>query len=161
CERVPEPPLAFMGRDVDCGPPATLEDLQGFFPSAPLRIDGRRVESPIDAYELTPSGSWEGHTIDLPAMLADGTPRQIRLAGFFQRTDYFMPPLDRLRRWFELTPIALPHAPGPRDVVVSIRRGVDYGVQGWTLGMTYYRHVLAGLADIGRVYVCGTCIDDQ
>jgi hypothetical protein len=161
-ENLPESlPPSMMGVPTDCGPSATLEALHHHFRDAPLQIAGTRVETPVEAFEFNRGGPWHGHTIDLPAILADRTPRQIRLNGFFQRAEYLMPHLDRLRQWFQLTPAALPYVPGPRDVVVNIRRGTDFGVQDWTLGMAYYERVLAGLADLGRVYVCGTCVDDD
>jgi hypothetical protein len=160
CGRTPEPPMTFMGRDVDIGPPATLEALQAYFPHAPLCLPGTCVDAPVDAYEYSREG-WGGHTVDLQAILADRTPRRILLDGFFQRVEYFRPHRERLRRWFEMAPVQTPHAIEPRDVLVSIRRGIDFGMQEWALSLAYYERVLAGLANIGQVYVCGTCIDDQ
>jgi hypothetical protein len=55
--------------------------------------------------------------------------------------------------------VPLPVQPGPRDIVVNVRRGIDYGMKDWTLSLSYYDRVLAAAKDLGRVYVCGTCVD--
>jgi Glycosyl transferase family 11 len=151
----------FMGRKYDKGPIATLETLTRYFPGAPLRILGRRVDTPVECFELSQDNTWSGQTIDLQSILANRTPRQIRLAGFFQRYEYFAPYRDRIRRWFRCTPTRMPFKVAANDVIVNIRRGFDYGFSNWTLSLSYYEQVLSGLRDIGRVYICGTGIDDQ
>jgi Glycosyl transferase family 11 len=151
----------FMGHKYDIGPIATLETLTRHFPGAPLRIPGRRVDTPVECFETGQDNNWSGQTIDFQSILANRTPRQIRLAGFFQRYEYFAPYRDRIRRWFRCTPTRMPFEVAANDVIVSIRRGFDYGVLNWTLSLSYYEQVLSGLRDIGQVYVCGTGIDDQ
>jgi hypothetical protein len=151
----------FMGRKYDKGPIATLETLTRHFPGAPLRIPGRRVDTPVECFEMSQDNTWSGQTIDLQSILANRTPRQIRLAGFFQRYEYFAPYRDRIRRWFRCTPTRMPFEVAANDVIVNIRRGFDYGFSNWTLSLSYYEQVLSGLRDIGRVYICGTGIDDQ
>ena len=56
---------------------------------------------------------------------------------------------------------ALPFEVHSDDLLVNVRRGVDYGALGWTLPLSYYLGLLRDLPLPGRVYVCGTCIDDR
>jgi hypothetical protein len=96
----------------------------------------------------------------VPAILEDDTPRRISLFGFFQRYEYYAPHRASIRRWLLPRPMPAPYAITPRDVVVSIRRGVDYGLRQWTLSLDYYDRLLSAMKDRGNVYVCGTGIDD-
>ena len=50
---------------------------------------------------------------------------------------------------------------GEKDVVVHIRRGLDFGRNGWVLPFDYYDRALSSFAHIGRVHVCGIEIDDD
>jgi hypothetical protein len=142
-------------------PCSTLTELAAYFPNAPLHIPGRRYEQPLELYEVGRGKPWRGHTIDLAAILSNPRPRQIRLAGFFQRFEYFAPYRAHIKEWFALRPIEHPYQVGPRDVLVSIRRGPDYGIQNWSLLPRFYDEILSQLRGIGRVYLCGTGIDDQ
>jgi Glycosyl transferase family 11 len=159
-----DPTFNFLGRSVDSGPLVTLADLTASFPHAPMRLPGTVVEHPVEQYEIkpvAPDSEWLGHDLDLPRLLADPTPRQIRLAGYFHRAEYFVPYRDRLRTWFRPRSIPMPFAIHPRDVVLNIRRGFDFGILQWTLSLSYYHRILERMRDVGQVYVCGTCIDAQ
>ena len=154
-------PVLFMGNEVDLGPPATLGALSEHFPNAPLSLPGRRISEPVESIEITTVQGWNGQRIDLEAILGNSTPRRIQLAGYFQRYEYFSPFREKLRQWFRPIPGAAPFPIDPRDVLINIRRGRDYEVRDWTLPMEYYQRALSDMTDIGRVYVCGTCIDDR
>lgn len=161
CRRVQQPTPLHIGLGLDVGPITILEGVAQYFPNAPLRIDGRRIESPVEQYEMEAGGLWRGHVLDLGEVLSNSLPRQIRLCGYFQRFSYLAPYKHSIRRWFEMKHIATPYDLSARDVVVNIRRGSDYDVAGWTLPMSYYERVLSNLSDRGLVYVCGVCIDEQ
>src|SRR5262245_18334799 len=65
--------------------PSTLASLSRHFPGAPLRLNGHSFQTPVESHELERGGAWGGQTIALEHILADPTPRQIRLHGYFQR----------------------------------------------------------------------------
>lgn len=154
-------PVQFMGKEVDLGPPATLPGLSPHFPAAPLSLAGRRITIPVESLELSSAPGWSGQIIDLRSLLENPKPRQIRLGGYFQRYEYFSPFAERIREWFRVRLAEPSMEIGPRDVLMNIRRGRDYEVRDWTLPMTYYHQTLSSLKAPGRVYVCGTCIDER
>jgi hypothetical protein len=156
-------PQRLLSGQSDAGPAATLEALAEYFPNAPLFVPGRIVDEPVERHEVSHardrSDEWDGHILDLDAMLADRTPRQICLGGFFQRYEYFQPYRERIREWFRPHGVSTPWRIEPKDVVVNIRRGADYGIENWALAMSYYERIVDGLQDRGRVYVCGVGVD--
>jgi len=156
-------PLAtyHLGRGVDVGGPTTLESLRGHFPSAPLRIQGLTAEAPVETYHLNAGTEWNGQAIPFDAMMSASAPRKISLYGYFQRFEYFADHLPSIYRWFRCVPRRPPVRVGPRDVVLCVRRGFDYGVLGWTLPTSYYREALRRLSGVDRVWVCGTGIDGE
>jgi hypothetical protein len=142
-------------------PPDTLAALTSFLPNARLDLDGREVAAPVERFEITPQSRWSGMIVDLPGILADTRPRQILLSGYFQRIEYLQHAHDRLRRWFALTGVAPDVTPAPRDVLINIRRDRGWALRGWALPLSYYEGILRRLSDVGRVYVCGTGIDED
>lgn len=161
CEHISQFTRTFTGGKQDISTTDTLEDPAIEFPYAPLYIPGEHIMTPIEYYHATPDNLSGHHIIDLPKVLADKTPRKIRLAAYFHRYEYYSPYSDRIREWFQLKPSKTPFVLHPNDVLVSIRRGVDYEIYDWTLPLPYYSHVLSNMSDLGQVYVCGTGIDDQ
>src|SRR5262245_6418473 len=123
---------------------ATLEAHTRYFPEAPLRIPGRRVDTPVERFVIQ-DNTWSGQTINLQSILANRASRQIRLAGYFQRYEYFAPYRDRIRRWFRCAPTRMPFEVRANDVIVHIRRAFDYGIFNWTLALLYYEKRLSGL----------------
>jgi hypothetical protein len=146
-----------FGQPVDSGPTVKLRTVTQHFPNAPLDIPGREVEVPVDSFEQ----GMPGHVLDLASILEDRRLRQIKLRGLFQRYEYFESHADEIRHWFQIAGAEVPYRIQPSDVLVHVRRGFDFGAFGWTLAMSYYQRVLARLGGIGKVYVCGTCIDDD
>jgi hypothetical protein len=142
-------------------PPPTLENLAFHFPNAPLRMPGLCVDAPVESHEVTPDGPWNGQSLDLQSILADKTPRQIRLAGYFQRFEYFAPYSAEIRQWFCFKHVTVPVKIRANDILVNIRRGSDWGSLGWVLSSSYYDRVLSGLPNPGRFFVCGIGIDDE
>lgn len=138
----------------------TLTGWSEHFPNAPLFIPGRRVALPVEAYELH-RNDWHGQIVDLNSLLNNRAPRRIVLDGFFQQYSYYEPYRDKIRSWLQLRSAPAQFEPGPRDVLVNIRRGPDFGLCGWTLPLSYYEGILNGLDDRGKVYICGTGLDDQ
>jgi hypothetical protein len=151
-------PWRFAGKSLDVGISANLSDLREYFPNAPLHIEGRRFDHPIDRFELRPNEPWRGQRIDLQSVLENQDGRQVRLKGFFQRTEYYSPHKAQLREWFRPIGVKTPAA-GHADVVLNIRRGADFGLNDWILPASYYLDALSRLREIGDLYVCGTCID--
>ena len=153
--------MEYLAREYGVGASGTLQDLgTGLFTNA-LAVAGRRVRAPVEDHCIALGGGWGGQTVDLEAVLADTRPRQIRLAGFFQRYEYYAAHRQRIRSWLQCRPVASPFGVRPHDVLVNLRRGADYDALNWTLPLSYYEQILAGLSRLGQVYVVGTGIDDH
>lgn len=140
---------------------STLVGLARYFPNVRLRIDGSEYVSPVESYELSSIPGWKGQTVDFNAILSNKLPRQIRLEGYFQRYEYLREHKANLRRWFYFDKLPLSFPVERNDVLVSIRRGMDVGLNRWVLPLSYYDGVLTTLPDIGKVYVCGTEINED
>jgi hypothetical protein len=153
-------PEGHPGAQLTTSGPATLAGLSELFPGAPLRLPGAFHETPVQSFELSTGGSWSGHQIDLAETLRDPRPRQIRLDGYFQRYEYFQPYRSQIARWFAVPRARLALPVDRSDVLINIRRGLDFGICDWTLPLSYYSQVLESLSEVGRVHVSGTGIDD-
>jgi hypothetical protein len=138
---------------------ATLPALASHFDDVPLHIDGEDITQPHERYVLK-ERLWSGQGIPFQAMLADRAPRRIVLKGYFQRIEYYLSYKAKIRSWFKpLIPqgVLTPH---PDDVVLNIRRGLDYFKHGWVLPKQYYVEALRA-ASPRRLFVCGVGIDAE
>jgi hypothetical protein len=158
CEQIPWRSRAFLGTTFDHGFNASLTDFLPHFPNVQLAIAGPSFDGPLKSYEFRSFQEWDGQTIDMSELRRA---RRIVLRGFFQRIEYYAPHADRIREWYRFDPVATPHTIASNDVVVNIRRGLDMAMVDWILAPSFYRTVLASMRDIGRVYVCGTGIDQR
>jgi hypothetical protein len=140
--------------------PSRLDELLGYFPGVALRLAGIEAADPAQSFVVAQGKPWTGQKIDFAAILADRSPRRIDLHGYFQRFEYFDGRESDIRRWFALAPIATAFDVTRRDVLINIRRGLDFGLFGWILPLSYYDRALASVADVGQVYICGTGIND-
>lgn len=166
CTRIREPVLeSFPGLPLDVGDSISLEESTSFFSDIQLVIVGKKFQHPVESYDVLSDRSWSGHVVDLDAILSNRNNRMIRLDGFFQRAEYFSPFRSILMKW--MCPSSRYHSKsfrynvGDRDVLVNIRRGADFGLSGWTLPLSYYDTALKELDPVGRVYICGTSIDEE
>jgi hypothetical protein len=162
--RLPEglgPPgvMEYLAREYGVGASGTLRDLGPELFSADLQVAGRRFTAPSEAHCIRLGDDWGGQTFDLPALLADTSPRQIRLAGFFQRFEYYAGHRQRIRTWLRCRAMGSPFAVRRHDVLINLRRGSDFDALNWTLPLSYYEQILSGLSPLGQVYVIGTGID--
>lgn len=166
CEQIPWTAHQFLGTSLDHGFDATLTGFLPHLPNVRLAMPGRSFDEPLKAYEFGSFDEWDGQTVDLDELRRA---RKIVLRGFFQRTEYFAPHIDRIREWYRFVPTGTPHALGTHslgthsivqsDVVVNIRRGLDMARVDWILAPNFYRKALESMRNVGRVYVCGTGID--
>ncbi len=131
----------------------------GQFADVPLSLPGREIVQPQRRHVLGETLDWNGHGLDLERLLRTGGDARIVLRGYFQRTALYVPYAARIRRWFALPPVAGDIAPGPRDIVIHLRRSYDMRVLGRLLSLDFYERVLEGHA-FDKVYVCGLGIDD-
>lgn len=143
------------------GGPAALADLREHFPEAPLRLPGREIEQPIEAFEIGTTAGWTGQTVPLSRLLSDERPCQFRFHGYFQRFEYLAAQLDDVRQWFTPEPPPGVVDVGADDVAIHIRRGLDYGLFGWVLPFEYYDDALSTFDRAGQVHICGIGIDDE
>jgi hypothetical protein len=139
-------------------PGATLLSHAVEFPNVALHIPGACHGQPTQDF-IVGTADWDGQTVDLEALLSDTAPRQIRLAGYFQRYEYYKPYRERIRHWYQLGPGPVSPAIAGNDVLVNVRGGIDFERLGWKLQPAYYRRALEDLSGIGSVYVCGVGID--
>lgn len=91
------------------------------------------------------------------SFLAAGGPHNLLLTGYFQRYEYYLPHLARIRRWVAVED-TIPADVTPGDVVLSIRRGRDY-IPRWGLPLSYYATALSSLR-YDRVFICTNEPDD-
>ena len=151
--------MEYLAREYGVGAPDTLHDVAHELFATNLAVDGRSIEAPVENHSIALGGDWGGQSINLHAILSDARPRQIRLAGFFQRYEYYAAHRERIRTWLRCRSVPLPFTIGRRDVLVNFRRGSDFDALNWTLPLSHYEQILAGLETIGQVYVIGTGID--
>lgn len=140
---------------------STFPGLTHYFPNADLRIHGSKYEVPVESYELSTAQRWSGQIIDLASIVSNRSPRQIRLEGYFQRYEYFKQYSTRVRNWFFFQKLPTSLVIDGNDVLLTIRRGMDFGLNKWVLPLSYYEQVLDNLSNIGKVYICGTDIDES
>lgn len=141
-------------------PRGTLADFSGSFPKAGFDLPGELYEYPVESYVIAKDPEWKGNIIDLNAILANRGRRCIRLSGYFQRYEYFAPHRETLRSWFKCHTAPCLHSNiSSKDIVVTVRRGVDFGIHDWLLPYSFYNTILSSLNDLGKVFVCGVDID--
>ena len=135
-----------------------LSGLAGHFADVPLRLPGREVLFPQLRLVLGEQPEWHGHGINLARVLRTGHGQRIVLRGYFQRSEYYLPYRERIRRWFHLPAVDGELRPGPRDIVVHLRRSYDMRVLDRMLSLRYYEQALEA-ASFDRVLVCGLGLD--
>lgn len=128
------------------------------FADVPLRLPGREVSVPQLRLVLGEQAEWHGHGINLERVLRTGHGQRIVLRGYFQRSEYYLPYRERIRRWFRLPAADDERRPGLRDIVVHLRRSYDMRVLDRMLSLRFYEQALEA-ASFDRVLVCGLGID--
>lgn len=153
--------MEYLAREFGVGAAGTLDDLADELFIGKLTVAGRRCETPLDDYSIALGAEWGGQTLDLQAILADSSRRQIRLCGFFQRYEFYAAHRECIRGWLQCRQVVAPFTIRSNDVLVNFRRGSDFDALNWTLPLSYYEQILAGMGAIGQVYVIGTGIDEH
>lgn len=153
--------MDYLAKEYGVGASGTLQDLGAELFATDLSVAGRHFDTPVEDHCIALGTDWGGQTLDLQAILTDSSPRQIRLAGFFQRYEYYAGHRQRIRSWLQCHPIPSPFRIRQHDVLINLRRGSDFHGLNWTLPLSYYEQILAGLRQLGQVYVVGTGIDDH
>jgi len=105
------------------------------FPNTSQAVQGARYDAPEQILG--------GQRIDLPAILADRSPRKIVLDGWFQHYAYYREHLSRIREWFVFNS-SIPVPVAPADVAVHVRR-TDYVPRRWTVPFSFYDAALERL----------------
>jgi len=136
-----------------------LSGLAGHFADVPLGLPGREIVFPQLRLVLGEQPEWHGHGINLARVLRTGHRQRIVLRGYFQRSEYYLPYRERIRRWFHLPSVEGELRPGPRDIVVHLRRSYDMRVLDRMLSLRFYEQALEA-ASFDRVLVCGLGIDE-
>ena len=130
----------------------------GGFEDVPQELAGRVVGRPQLRYVMGEKLAWNGQALNLPFLLQSGGNYRIVLHGYFQRTEYYHPYRDKIRRWYRFRHQQLAVTPAPEDVIVHVRRSLDMRLLDRRLDVSYYERALATLSP-GRVYVCGLGVD--
>jgi len=141
------------------GGPVTLPELASYFPHAPLVIDGQRAIVPREWFDIIDSGRSQ-NVIPLDAILSNTQARHIVLHGYFERSVYLLEHLSSIKDWFSLTKPAQDRM-SRTDIVLHIRRGIDFAARGWTLPLSYYGRALAAAGCFGQLHICGIGIGDD
>jgi hypothetical protein len=82
-------------------------------------ISGQSYESPVELLD--------NQLCDIPAILSNPANRNVILDGFFQQSRYYLPFMDRIRKWFSI-PLETPKelaGVNDLDLLLSVRLG-DY-----------------------------------
>jgi hypothetical protein len=87
--------------------------------------------------------------VEPASLIADRSPRKIRVNAFVQRAEYYAPYRKRIRQWLRLAAPA--DVPGEHDLVLSIRLG-DFIKGGRVLSPEYYFDV-ARRHGRGRIWI--------
>jgi hypothetical protein len=128
------------------------------FADAPQRIAGRRVDGAPLRYVFGETPGWGGHGINLPYVRREARSRPLVLHGYFQRSAYYHPHRERIRRWYRFPHRGTGPALGPRDLLVHLRQSPDMFVLDRAIDLGFYTALLAGM-NFNRVYVCGLGLD--
>ncbi len=131
------------------------------FIDAPQALAGRHGEGPQLRYVMGERPGWTGQGINVDYLLRHGQRSHIVLHGYFQRTEYYHPYRERICRWFRLRDAPSTVTLQPQDVVVHLRQSLDMFLLDRAIDLNFYREVLGGMADLGRVYVCGLGLDER
>lgn len=161
CVRV-RPPVGRRLSDNRSGDLCSLEDCADRFADVPLHMTGDVGDHPVQRFEVYPGSKWSGHTLNVRELLLRRDVRLIRLSGYFQRMEFYRAHKEIIRRWFAISETTTDSmVVSPDDILLNIRRGNDYASLGWELPLSYYSTALEKLRASGRVFVCGTGIDDE
>jgi hypothetical protein len=136
-----------------------LTELMRRFSDAPLEIEGRRFEAPVEHYSVFETPDFDGYNLDVAAVISSPAQRRIVLEGYFEKYVYFKPYKDRIRQWFRLQPRTFGHPVSDQDILVHIRRG-DFRKHGRTLKLSFYDGVLNSLR-WNQLYICSNAVDDE
>lgn len=148
----------------DIIPPGTSGIIENFSKSLfnlDFNLPGKDIKFPIESYEIDFGNLKSYQNLNFNKILQDNEPRQIRLSGFFQRYEYYLPYQEKIRKWLYCKLEKPPFEINPNDILINIRRGNDFDALNWNLPLTYYGSILSGLENIGQVYILGVGIDDQ
>jgi hypothetical protein len=158
CERETQSDRRSLRQVLNFAKPTPLEEVSSLFPKAPLLIPGTHIRRQTDRYQAA-DDSGRSQMIDLEHIFSDRTPRKIRLRGLYQRYEYYAEYREKLSEWFRPPALDFPYAIQPRDVLVDLQRGADYGAIGWTLPLTYIERALDSMSSRGKIFICGSDID--
>ena len=105
---------------------------------------------------LNPIETYDGHIIDLKAILSNTSKRRIVLSGYFQRYEYYQPYKERVKSWFHVPDSTIKG----NSVICHIRReDFNMDVTG-IAGTKYYTDILDS-NNFDSVYVCGIGITEK
>ena len=126
--------------------PLLSRGLHEHFPGAPLRMPGRDIERPVESFEFGDSagvGRWSAFVDAFePATAPTPTAR--------------LSPAIRVSRAETRRRATVLH-----DVVIHIRRGLDFGQYGWVLPLEYHDRALSVVGTVGQIHICGVHLDDD
>lgn len=117
-------------------------------------LSGRTVEFPQSRYVMGEISDWTGQGINLDYLLRQGGDQRIVLHGYFQRTEYYHPYREHIRRWYRFTERKPAISFHPEDVFMHLRQSLDMFMLDRAIDLSYYRNLLAGM-NFGKVYICG------
>ena len=130
------------------------------FADVPQALTGPRIEKPQLRYVLNEKRGWTGHGINLDYLLRHGNDKHIVLHGYFQRTEYYHPYRDRIRRWYRLKDTVPAVDLKSRDIVVHLRQSLDMLLLDRAIDLSFYTDLLSSVS-FSRLYIVGLGISEH
>jgi hypothetical protein len=136
-----------------------LTELMRRFHDAPLVIEGKSFDEPVERFSVFEGSGFDGYNLDVERIVNNTAPRKIVLEGYFEKYRYFKARKSRLRDWFHLEPRSFGYPVSDQDILIHVRRG-DYRREGRAIKLDFYTDVLKGLA-WKKIYICGDDFDEE
>jgi hypothetical protein len=110
------------------------------FPATHERVAGESYTEPVEKKRFIE---------DIAAVVSNPKKRKVILEGFFQQSSYYLPHIEKIKKWFAFPENYWKEACkndfadiGPSDVLMYLRLG-DYYSKGYTLTRQFYLDALA------------------
>ena len=143
---------AYSGCDAD------LSSLWTHFEDAPQHIPGVRIERPRLVWSEKTQTPGTPHDPDPEYLDQIAQERRLELQFLPMHSSYYLPDREKIRGWFQPSNWSPSYELCDDDVVVHVRRSLDYRLWNAIIDLDYYRRVLERMT-FRRVFVCGVGID--
>lgn len=97
---------------------------------------------------------FKDHILDLDKIINNHTQRKIELQGWFQCSKYYLPFMDKIKKWYDLPPHTTPKLENVNDsdALIYIRLGDYFSKIHWSLSYQFYEKAIE-LASPRQIYI--------